>query len=112
MPERRRIQKPERAALQEFLDREHGSAAATILRLAWQAGLQRSEIGAITWTNVKLDQGVIQMSGRTIPLSEDLRSSLESLLNSRSGRRTSRRVVLSDRRRRSEEHTSELQSRE
>lgn len=99
MPERRRIQKPERAALQEFLDREHGSAAATILRLAWQAGLQRSEIGAITWTNVKLDQGVIQMSGRTIPLSEDLRSSLESLLNSRSGRRTSRRVVLSDRRR-------------
>lgn len=97
MPERRQIQKPEKASLRAFLDREHGSAAATILRLAWQAGLQRSEIGALTWGNVKLDQGDIQLSDRTIPLPEDLRRWLESLRNSRGSSGAARRVVLSDR---------------
>lgn len=97
MTERKAIQKPEEASLRALLNREHGNAAATVLRLAWQAGLQRREICGLTWANVKLDAGSIRLPDRVIPLTEELLRYLGNLRDSQGGPGAGDRVVLSDR---------------
>ena len=47
-------------------------AAATILRLAWQAGLRREEIRSLTWGQVDLMEWKIRLGDRTVPMEMDL----------------------------------------
>lgn len=95
----RSFHKPAEAPLRALLDREYGTAAGTILWLAWQAGLQRKEISALTWAGVYLNEGTLRISERAIPLSGELKRYLEDLRDCQGRVRASGRVLLSDSRR-------------
>ncbi len=99
MTECRSFHKPAEAPLRALLDREYGTAAGTVLRLAWQAGLQRKEISALTWAGVYLSEGTLQISERAIPLSGELKRYLEDLRDCQGRVRAGGRVLLSDSRR-------------
>ena len=46
--------------------------AETILRLAWQAGLRRQEIHALTWGQVDLMEWKLRLPDRTVPMDVEL----------------------------------------
>lgn len=60
------------AAMNALLARCGPTAPGVILRLAWQAGLARREIQALTWGQVDLMEWKIALPGRTVPLPMEL----------------------------------------
>lgn len=66
-----------------------------ILRLAWQAGLSRDEISALTWNQVSFLDNRLELPDRMVPLSDELRTALWRLYES--NHELSPRVVLSAR---------------
>lgn len=66
-----------------------------ILRLAWQAGLSRDEISALTWDQVSFLDNRLELPDRMIPLEENLRTALWRLYET--SHELSSRVVLSAR---------------
>ena len=62
---------PDADALRRILQRERASATGVVLRLAWQAGLTRDEIGSLTWSEVDFAARELRLSGRTVPLEPD-----------------------------------------
>lgn len=66
-----------------------------VLRLAWQAGLSRDEISALTWDQVSFLDSRLELPARMVPLEADLRSALWRLYEA--NHEVSPRVVLSSR---------------
>lgn len=58
--------------MEAIVAQEGLSRNGILLRLAWQAGLSRQELQGITWEQVDLMQGWLQLPGRRIALCGDL----------------------------------------
>ena len=66
----------DRAALEDYLARGGDGAAARAVRLAYQAGLTRAEVCALTWAQVGLADGALHLPDRNVPLSSELAEAL------------------------------------
>ena len=89
------INRPEKGAMDQILQKNSYNAAETILRLAWQAGLLRDEIQHLTWAQIDFPYRQIVLPDRTVPISEELVDWLADLKDHRNG--CSETVVLSGR---------------
>ena len=89
------INRPEKGAMDQILQKNSYNAAETILRLAWQAGLLRDEIQHLTWAQIDFPYRQIVLPDRTVPISEELVDWLADLKDHRNG--CSETVVLSAR---------------
>ncbi len=58
--------------MEAIVTQEGRSRNGILLRLAWQAGLSRQELQSLTWEQVDLVQGWLQLPGRRIALGGDL----------------------------------------
>ena len=66
----------DRAALEDYLARGGDGAAARAVRLAYQAGLTRAEVCALTWAQVDLADSSLHLPDRNVPLSSELAAAL------------------------------------
>lgn len=88
------VNRPEEDAMRRALT--HIGPEVIVLRLAWQAGLSRDEISALTWEQVSFLDNRLELPDRMVPLDPDLRTALWRLYES--NHELSPRVVLSSRR--------------
>lgn len=88
------VNRPEEAAMQRLLEQVAGPEEV-VLRLAWQAGLTRDEISALTWEQVSFSDGRLELPERTIPLEDGLHTVLWRLYEA--DHEASPRVALSSR---------------
>jgi integrase len=89
------LNRPDRGAVAQLLERERYRAAGVIVRLAWELGLVREEIAALRWEQVDLPDREVRLPDRAVPLPEALAAFLSSLAELRG--RSEGPVVLSDR---------------
>lgn len=87
------VNRPEEDAMRRALT--HIGPEVIVLRLAWQAGLSRDEISALTWEQVSFLDNRLELPDRMVPLDPDLRTALWRLYES--NHELSPRVVLSSR---------------
>ena len=87
------VNRPDPEAMSRVL--EQAGPEGIVLRLAWQAGLSREEISALTWDQVSFLDNRLELPDRMIPLERDLRTALWRLWEQNQER--SPRVVLSTR---------------
>ena len=87
------INRPAPDAMGRILDQ--AGPEGIVLRLAWQAGLSRDEISALTWDQVSFLDSRLELPARMVPLEADLRSALWRLYEA--NHEVSPRVVLSSR---------------
>ena len=87
------INRPAPDAMGRILDQ--AGPEGIVLRLAWQAGLSRDEISALTWDQVSFLDSRLELPTRMVPLEADLRSALWRLYEA--NHEVSPRVVLSSR---------------
>ena len=92
------VHRPDAQALERLLEAHGFDAAATAIRLAWQAGLRRGEIAELTWDRVSFLNQEIELADRAVPLSPALERFLTELSQRQHWR--SNAVLLSDHRRR------------
>lgn len=90
--------RPDEDALLRVLSQNDKTAAELIIRLAWQAGLNRPQIHALTWNQVSLDTAEIHLSTHTVPIHPDLLACLQHQ-RQRPSSQKSEYVVLTDARR-------------
>ncbi|MBQ2323511.1 MAG: tyrosine-type recombinase/integrase [Oscillospiraceae bacterium] len=92
----RKLDERAAAALQRLLAEHPDDAVGTMLRLAWDAGLTREEIVALTWDQVDPDAMLLRLPDREVPL--DAESA--QMLRARRARyaKQDEHVLLSDRR--------------
>ena len=83
------------AALLRVLKENKRMAAELIIRLAWQAGLNRPQIHALTWDQISFDPAEIRLPTHTVPIHPDLLACLEDH-RKRPSSQKSEYVVLSD----------------
>lgn len=69
---------PNARKIRKLLAQENDSATATIIRLAWQAGLTATEIADLRWMDVDLTNRTISASGRSVPICEELTAFLSA----------------------------------
>ena len=69
--------------------------AELCIRLAWQAGLTRPQIHALTWNQISFEAAEIRLPSHTIPIHPDLLECLEDRRN-RPRSQASEYVVLTD----------------
>ena len=91
-----KVDRLDRAAMEQLLLERRDTAEEVILRLAWQQGLSRDEIQRLTWADVALEEGQLRLPDRAVPLEADCRDCLKRR-QERLGR-VSPFVVISDRR--------------
>lgn len=89
------IHRPDETALRRLLNDNPDSAATLLLRLAWQQGLTRDEIGSLTWQDVRFEEGVIALPDREVPLCPEMAECLQARLER--GQSLSPYVLISDR---------------
>ena len=89
--------RPDEQALTRLLDELGPSVSGVILRLAWRQGLTREEIHSLTWDDILLDDHLLCLRDRAVPLEAET----EDCLRRRADRwgTVSPYVVISDRRR-------------
>ena len=87
------VNRPDPEAMSRVL--EQAGPEGIVLRLAWQAGLSREEISALTWDQVSFLDNRLELPDRMIPLEGELRTALWRLWEQNQER--SPRVVLSSR---------------
>ena len=87
--------RPDEAALLRVLKENKRMAAELIIRLAWQAGLNRTQIHDLTWDQISFDPAEIRLPTHTVPIHPDLLACLEDYRNRPSSKK-SEYVVLSD----------------
>lgn len=92
------VHRPETAALEGLLEAHGYDAAATAIRLAWQAGLMRAEIAALTWDRVSFLNQEIELPDRNVPFCPELEHFLTVLSQRQDWK--SQAVLLSDHRHR------------
>ncbi|MBR4869698.1 MAG: hypothetical protein IKU12_02835, partial [Oscillospiraceae bacterium] len=91
----KKLNQDREAALLRLLQARSGTAAELILRLAWQAGLNRTQIHALTWEQISFSAFEIRLPTHTVPLHNELLACLEER-RQRNGSETSKFVVLTD----------------
>lgn len=64
----------DRDAMRRLLADRKDTAEEAILRLAWQQGLTRDEIQRLTWADVALEEGLLRLPDRAVPLEPDCRT--------------------------------------
>ena len=89
------VNRPDEAAMRRVLEAEPISPEGIILRLAWQQGLSRDEISALTWEMVSFLDDRLELPDRMIPLEAEVRTCLWRLFQAHS--EVSPYVVLSSR---------------
>ena len=89
------VHRPREDAIRRILDRHPYDAVGMILRLAWLAGLLRSEIVSLRWDDVDFLNQEIHLPDRSVPLSPELEAYLARM--SERGNWGSDFVLLSDR---------------
>lgn len=87
------VNRPDEAAMRRILD--NAGPESVVLRLAWQAGLSRDEISALTWEQVSFLDDRLELPDRHVPLDGELRAVLWRLYEV--NHENSPRVVLSSR---------------
>lgn len=87
------VNRPDEAAMNRILTQ--AGPEGVVLRLAWQAGLSRDEISALTWDQVSFLDERLELPDRHIPLVPELRAILWKLYEA--NHEESSRVVLSSR---------------
>lgn len=87
------VNRPDEAAMHRIL--AQAGPEGVLLRLAWQAGLSREEISALTWAQVSFSDDRLELPDRQVPLVPALREALWPLWEAR--REPTGRVVLSTR---------------
>ena len=87
------VNRPDLEAMRRIL--EQTGPEGIVLRLAWQAGLTREEISALTWEQVSFLDNRLELPDRMIPLEADLRAALWRLYENHHA--LSPRVALSSR---------------
>lgn len=65
---KKRFEPPDAAALEALAASLSPSPAAVVLRLAWNAGLTRSEICGLTWAQVDFSAMALRLPDRSVPL--------------------------------------------
>lgn len=78
----RKAPKPPPAQVDEFklwklLQAERDTAAGLAMWLGWQLGLQAQEMIALTWDQVDLQEGVLRLPDREVPMTSAVRRILE-----------------------------------
>lgn len=76
------IHRPDPAAMERIFLHQAGPGV-TVLRLAWQAGLTRSEIQSLQWHQINLSEQQLSLSDRQVPLQPELSSYLSALCQDR-----------------------------
>ena len=89
------VNRPDEATMRRVLEAEPISPEGIILRLAWQQGLSRDEISALTWEMVSFLDDRLELPDRMIPLDPEVRACLWRLFQAHS--EVSPYVVLSSR---------------
>lgn len=89
------IHLPDSTALRRLLEESGFSLPGVVMRLAWQLGLQRREIHALTWEQVCFASSEVRLDDRTVPMEPEIQIFLQQLLTVRN--RAEGWVVLSDR---------------
>ena len=89
------IHRPDETTLRRLLNDDPDSAATLLLRLAWQQGLTRDEIGSLTWQDVRFEEDVIALPDREVPLCPEMAECLQARLER--GQSLSPYVLISDR---------------
>lgn len=87
--------RPDEAALLRVLKRNNRLVAELVIRLAWQAGLTRPQIHALTWDQISFDSAEIHLPTHTVPIHPDLLICLEDRQKRPSSQKTEY-VVLTD----------------
>ena len=62
------FQRPDEAAMERLLSHHPSSPEGAILRLAWLQGLSRAEITGLTWDQADLENRLLLLPDRTVPL--------------------------------------------
>ena len=70
------VNRPDEAAMRRALEAEPASPEGVILRLAWQQGLSRDEISALTWEQVSFLDERLELPDRMVPLDPEVRACL------------------------------------
>ena len=70
------VNRPDEAAMRRALEAEPASPEGVILRLAWQQGLSRDEISALTWEMVSVLDDRLELPDRMIALDPEVRACL------------------------------------
>ena len=70
------VNRPDEAAMRRALEAEPASPEGVILRLAWQQGLSRDEISALTWEQVSFLDELLELPDRMVPLDPEVRACL------------------------------------
>lgn len=91
------FRRPDENAMRHLLEKNRQSCVGLILRLAWNMGLSSTEMHELKWDNVLLDEKLIRLPDRSVPIDED---TLECLM-ARYPRFSKRSpyIVISDRKR-------------
>ena len=66
--------------MRRALEAEPASPEGVILRLAWQQGLSRDEISALTWEQVSFPDERLELPDRMVPLDTEVRACLWRLI--------------------------------
>lgn len=66
------VHRPDEAAVRRLLDKHPYDAVGMVVRLAWLAGLMRSEIVALRWGDVNFLNQELTLPDRSVPLSPEL----------------------------------------
>ena len=80
------INRPDGEAMARILNRHRLTPAGTILRLAWQLGLQREEITGLTWEKISFPDHLVCLPDREVPLDGELETYLRQLRDQQGGR--------------------------
>lgn len=70
------FKRPDEAAMQRLLAQHPHSPEGAILRLAWLEGLSRAEITDLLWQQVDLEEKVLTLKDRTVPIEPSTESCL------------------------------------
>ena len=73
---RNEFHQPDEQNMRQLLGWHAADLTGTILRLAWLQGLSREEITALKWAQVDLQENLLFLESRTIPLEEETASCL------------------------------------
>ena len=92
------IQRVDETAVRNVLENTRGSVTEVILRLAWCAGLIPEEMHALKWNDIDLEEGVLHLPDRSVPLDEETAACLRERHEKPFSKR-SEYVILSDLRR-------------
>ena len=70
------VDRPDQAARRRILAAAPASPEGVVLRLAWQQGLSRDEISALTWEQVSFLDERLELPDRMVPLDPEVRACL------------------------------------